>query len=487
MPRNEKTTRFCHPARVRFPGLGDRIGFRTGSSRNKQDKKIEEEQPKPQGRTGIRVNVNQIRVDVTVQNAKGDLIQGLKKENFKIYEDKVEQEIANFTSIEAPMTVVLVTEYSNAVPWSFLYDVLMASYTFVDQMRKDDWVAVMAYDMRPEILVDFTQNKMEVYNALRRLNFPAFSESNMYDTVWDVLDRVDELNSKVAVVLVASGIDTFSKKNLGETLKRVQNSNAVIYPVSTGGNFRARYEGDLAATSRLDLYQADSTLKQFAKSTGGAAFFPRFVDRIPRRSFRPSRPFCVTSIRLSYVPTNTKMDGKFRKIKVEVEADIDGDGKPDKLKANCRERLHRDRECRLGRGRAIADRHVFHDIQAEPSQADHPLGMVGHQADISKPQIAEDLGANPVVSEALRLGGLFPVPAAQFQFVLQALLPVRGVQSEIDQDSPVGLPDQLQRLSQFASRLAVAPLKDIGKHGFNLHPNEHRLPSFTDPFTKARC
>ncbi|RPI27492.1 MAG: VWA domain-containing protein [Acidobacteria bacterium] len=301
-----------------------------------QDKKIEEEQPKPQGRTGIRVAVNQIKVDVTVQNSKGDLIQGLKKENFKIYEDKVQQEIANFTSIEAPMTVVLVTEYSNAVNWQFLYDVLMASYTFVEQMRKDDWVAVMAYDMRPEILVDFTQNKMEVYNALRRLNFPAFSESNMYDTVWDVLDRIEEVDSKVAIVLIASGIDTFSKKNLGETLKRVQNTNAVIYPVSTGGNFRARYESDLAATSRLDLYQADSTLKQFAKSTGGAAFFPRFITEYPG-IFQTISALLRHQYSISYTPTNTKMDGKLRKIKVEVEADIDGDGKPDKLKAQHRE------------------------------------------------------------------------------------------------------------------------------------------------------
>ncbi len=315
----------------------DRVSAQAQKPQEKpQDKKIEEEQPKPQGRTGIQVAVNQVRVDVTVQNSNGDLIQGLKKENFKIYEDKVLQDIVNFTSIEAPMTVVLVTEYSNAVNWQFLYDVLMASYTFVEQMRKDDWVAVVAYDMRPEILVDFTQNKMEVYDALRRLNFPAFSESNMYDTVWDVLGRVDELNTKVAVVLVASGIDTFSKKNLGETLKRVQNCNAVIYPISTGGNFRARYEANMGAIDRLDLYQADSTLKSFAKYTGGAAFFPRFEAEYPG-IFQTISALLRHQYSLSYVPTNTKKDGKVRKIKVDVEADIDGDGKPDKLKANARD------------------------------------------------------------------------------------------------------------------------------------------------------
>jgi VWFA-related protein len=314
------------------------LAYSLGQAQNQApQKKIEEEQPKPAGRTAVRVAVDQVRVDVTVQNNKGDLIQGLKKEHFKVYEDKVLQEISNFTSIEAPMTVVLVVEYSNAVvSWQFLYDVLWASYTFVEQMRRDDWVAVIAYDMKPEILVDFTQNKMEVYDALRRLNFPAFSESNLYDTVWDTLDRVEEIEGKVAMVLVCSGIDTFSKKNLGETLKRVQNTNVVIYPVSTGGNFRARYEGDMPSTMRLDFYQADSTLRTFAKSTGGVAFFPRFVAEY-KDIFGTVSALLRHQYSLSYIPTNPVRDGKLRKIRVEVEADVNSDGKPDKLKATHRD------------------------------------------------------------------------------------------------------------------------------------------------------
>jgi VWFA-related protein len=301
------------------------------------EKKIEEEKPKPQGRAGLRVEVNQVRVDVTVQDEKGNLIQGLRKENFKIYEDKVEQEIANFTPMEAPMTAVLVTEFSNAVPsWEFLYDVLMASYNFVEHIRRDDWVAVVAYDIKPEILVDFTQDKSQVYDALRRLSIPTFSESNLYDTMFDVLDRIEELDGKVAVVLVSQGIDTFSKKTLGETLKRVENTGAVIYCVSTGGNLRARYEAQMPATMRMDYYQADSTLKQFAKSTGGVAYFPRFEGEY-QGIFNEISARVRHQYSLAYVPTNTAKDGKLRKIRVEVLADVNGDGKPDKLKAFHRE------------------------------------------------------------------------------------------------------------------------------------------------------
>ena len=162
-----------------------------------------------------------VRVDATVQTKDGDLVKGLSKENFEIYEDKIKQEITYFEPVEGPITAVLLTEFSKALPWQFLWDALMASYTFVDQMRPGDWFAVMAYDMRPEILVDFTQNKAEVFGALRKLNSPAFRESNLYDAMWDVLDRTEELDQKLTIILLSSGLDTFSKKNLSDTLDRV--------------------------------------------------------------------------------------------------------------------------------------------------------------------------------------------------------------------------------------------------------------------------
>jgi VWFA-related protein len=309
----------------------------TGLPAFAQEKQIEEEKSKPAGEAAIRLEVQQIRVDVTVRNKDGNLITGLQKENFSVFEDKVQQEITYFEPVEAPMTVVMITEYSKAVlSWEVLYEAIMASYTFVDQMRQGDWVAVIAYDMRPEILVDFTQDRAEVLNSLRKLNFPAYRESNLYDTVYDTLDRIQEMDQKTAIVLLSSGIDTFSKKNLGEMLDRVKNSNSPIYAVSLGGNLRARAEQYMGATTRLDYYQADATLKAFSKYTGGESFFPRFMAEFPG-IFQTIAAMLRTQYSLGYVSTNTKKDGKFRKIKVEVNADIDGDTKPDKLKINNRE------------------------------------------------------------------------------------------------------------------------------------------------------
>ena len=300
----------------------------------RQGKPIEEKEEKPQGRASISIAVEQVKVDITVQDKNGNLIQGLRKEHFKVYEEKVEQTITFFTPIEAPITAVLVTEYSSVIPWEWLHEAWLASHLFADLMRPEDWIAAVAYDIRPEILVDFTQNKAEVYNALRKLNYPAFRESNLYDAVYDVLERVEELEGKVAMVLVSSGLDTFSKKNLDQILAKVKEGNVVIYPISLGGNARVR--NNYNTSTHMDLLQAEAVLKYFAKYTGGVAFFPRFVQQY-KGIFQTISALLRNQYSLGYVSTNTKKDGSFRKIKVEVVADIDGDGKPDKLKVQHRE------------------------------------------------------------------------------------------------------------------------------------------------------
>jgi len=96
----------------------------------RQSKPIEEEEEKPQGRASLSIAVEQVKVDVTVQDKNGNLIQGLQKENFRIYEEKVEQKITFFSPIEAPITAVLVTEFSNVIPWEWLHEALLASHLF---------------------------------------------------------------------------------------------------------------------------------------------------------------------------------------------------------------------------------------------------------------------------------------------------------------------------------------------------------------------
>ncbi len=300
---------------------------------------IQEKKDKPAGQATIRVGVSQIQVDVTVQNKDGNLIRGLQPEHFKVYEDKIQQKIINFSPVQASMTAVLLVEYSSYIVnnlsyragWEMLYEAWLASRLFVNDMRQEDWIALIAYDLNSEILVDFTQDPHEVNHAISKLRNPGFSESNFYDAVIDTLDRLEEVEGKVSIVLVTTGLDSFSKANLGKLLKRVKNTNVTIYAVGLGGNFLARNDFQIPGTVRLDFQQAEAILKAITKSTGGAAYFPRFTTGYPK-IFKNISTLVRSRYSLSYISSNTQENKKFRKLRIKVEVDVDGNGKPDKLK-----------------------------------------------------------------------------------------------------------------------------------------------------------
>lgn len=141
----------------------------------------------------LKVNVPLVNVDVLVTTKDGgQFIPGLKKENFRVMEDGVQQQIKNFTVSQAPITAVLLVEFAST-NYIFMTQALQASYAFANTLKKDDWVAVAYYDMNPHILVDFTQDKKAVYGALNQLRIPGFAETNLFDALYDTLDRLDRV------------------------------------------------------------------------------------------------------------------------------------------------------------------------------------------------------------------------------------------------------------------------------------------------------
>jgi VWFA-related protein len=293
----------------------------------------DEEQDRPIGQTAISVSVDLVSLQVLVTDKKGNVIAGLRPENFTIYEDDVKQEISNFSSVEANVTVVLLVEYSRQVSY-FVNEVWNAMYLFADSLRPGDWVAVIGYDIRPTIISDFTQNKDELYNALRRFTYPAFDDSNLSDALIDAIDRTEDLEGKVAILLISTGLDTFSRHTYDEALERCKESNASVFAIGLGQNFRLRAEaaGLISSINNLELLMADNRLRSFAEFTGGAAYFPRFETELPSILSNISM-LLRSQYSIAYASTNTKKDGKYRKIKVEVHTKLTDDkGKPLKLK-----------------------------------------------------------------------------------------------------------------------------------------------------------
>jgi len=279
----------------------------------------------------IRVDVPLVSMDVLVTTKDGMAIPGLHPENFKIFEDGVEQKITTFHQTQdAPITAVMLIEFANT-SYNYMYDALNSSYTFASGLKKNDWVAVVSYDMKPQILVDFTQDKQAVMGALNMLRIPGFSERNLFDSLFDTLDRIDRLEGKKYVILISSGRDTFSKLNLDQIIKKVKSTKDVtIYAVSIGRALREYLEAHgygQAWGQSVDWLQADNQLNTFARLTGGRAYFPRFVGELPE-DFNSIAADIRNQYAIAYHPTNTKLDGTYRKIKVELQAP---DGGPLKI------------------------------------------------------------------------------------------------------------------------------------------------------------
>ncbi len=279
-------------------------------------------QPLPEGVPTFKSDVTTVSVDVAVLTNQGVPIPRIPRGNFRVLEDNVPQQVTGFATGEAVMTVALVIEFSNLFQrfWTETwYQTLTASYGFLETLKPEDYVAVVAYDMRPEILSDFSTDKRAAYEAMRRLQMAAYSESNLFDALTDTADRMSGIEGRKAIVLISSGIDTFSKLTFDKTRKILQNANVPIYAIGLMQALREYYDayGMLGSIQRLDFLQADNQLRTFTRETGGVAFFPRFYGEFPG-IFRAISEALRFRYELVYAPSNTARDGKFRKIKVDL-------------------------------------------------------------------------------------------------------------------------------------------------------------------------
>ena len=284
----------------------------------------------------IKVDVPIVNVDVLVTTKDGQFIPGLKKDNFRVIEDGVPQSVTNFDISQAPITAVLLVEFAST-NYYFMVDALNASYAFANQLKKNDWVAVISYDMKPHILADFTQDKQAVYGALNQLRMPGFAETNLFDALYDTLDRVDQIEGRKYIILVTTGVDTFSKLNLDQITKKIKATHDVaIFPISVGFAVRNYCEthscgythGMGIPVGEMDYLQGDNEMNTFARLTGGRAYFPRFQAEMAG-IFHDIVGDIRNQYNLAYRPTNPKLDGTYRKLKVEV---VGPDGSPLKVK-----------------------------------------------------------------------------------------------------------------------------------------------------------
>jgi VWFA-related protein len=267
--------------------------------------------------------VDIVTLDVAVVDNNGQFIPGIPAVKFRVLEDNVPQQVRKVEMGEAPMTVALLVEFSQVfqrIYSAVWYQTLQLSWGFASTLKPEDYLAIIAYDLKPEILCDFTTNRGQIQEALHRMTIPAWREANMFDAVTDTADRMSGIEGRKAIVLVTSGIDTFSKITYDQTRKSLQQSGVPVYSISLMGIQRAMSP----QLDNITFLQADNELKTFAKETGGQAFFPRFEGEYPG-IFQAVQQALRHQYVITYSPSNKAHDGAFRKLKIDL---VDTDGKP---------------------------------------------------------------------------------------------------------------------------------------------------------------
>jgi len=292
----------------------------------------------PQGVPVFSTDAITVSVDVAVLDNKGHFIPKIPRDHFRVLEDNTPQQVSTFSVGEAPMTIAMVIEFSALYQQYYgqgWYETLVASYGFLQTIRPEDYVAVVAYDLKPEILSDFSTNRQDTYEAMQRLRIPGFREACLYDALVDTADRMQDIEGRKAILLISSGVDTFSKLTFDKARKAIQNAGVPIYAISLLQAARIMADAYMGNIQRMNFLQADNQLRTFATESGGMAFYPRFFGEMPE-IYKTVSDAMRNQYVLTYSPSNQARDGKFRKIKVELinpetnepERIVDEKGKP---------------------------------------------------------------------------------------------------------------------------------------------------------------
>src|SRR5712671_5961296 len=268
--------------------------------------------PPPPGQSGsgqdskIRVDVNLVVLHTTVMDDRGRFADGLKQENFRVLEDKVEQKLSLFKREDIPVSMGLVVDNSGSMR-DKRPRVNQAALTLVEASNPQDEAFVVNFndDFYLDLDKDFTNNIPELKEALERID--SRGSTALRDAVIGSLDHLKKgTKDKKVLLVVTDGEDNASRNSLEKMIREVQKTDTVIYTI-----------GLLGQENRKEAKRARKALEQIAAASGGLAFFPENVDDVHNICEHVAHDIRNQYI-LAYYPTNTRRDGTFRAIQVEV-------------------------------------------------------------------------------------------------------------------------------------------------------------------------
>jgi VWFA-related protein len=249
----------------------------------------------------------------------GALITGLTQNNFRMYLDGKPQEF-RLEKPEEPASIALLVEHSGSSAY-FTDDLAAALQGFLKHAPEGHWYALSTFSHELEIHTDFTKQIGEVTAAYSQLGVPMWSDINSYDAVFEMLHKMGRLPGRRILIVVGSGLDTFSEHNLDQVRRKAEAENITIFVAGLGSLFRSSYDAYLDASARISLMQAQAFLQMLASKTGGFAWFPNQFNAFPD-VMKGIMQSIATQYRL-VCDTTVRGSGKFHKIQVEAFRVVD--------------------------------------------------------------------------------------------------------------------------------------------------------------------
>jgi Ca-activated chloride channel family protein len=264
------------------------------------------------GGFAIQSNVNLVVLHASVINERGVFVPGLKQEDFRVLEDKVEQKMSVFRQEDVPVSMGLVIDNSGSMR-DKRPQVNAAALTLVKTSNPNDEAFVVNFndDFYLDTVHDFTNDTNELKDALERID--ARGSTALYDAVIGSLDHLKKgAKDKKVLLVVTDGVDNASRKSLQNAVEEAQRSDALIYAIGL-------FSDDDLKHNRNEMKKARRALTDMANATGGLAFFPENVDDTAAICTQIARDI-RNQYTLAYYPTNTNQDGTFRGVQVLLAA-----------------------------------------------------------------------------------------------------------------------------------------------------------------------
>ena len=256
--------------------------------------------------SSIKVDVSLVVLHTTVIDDRQRFVDGLKPENFRVFEDKVEQKLSVFRREDVPVSMGLVIDNSGSMR-DKRPRVNEAAITLVQASNPNDEAFVVNFndDFYLDLDKDFTNSIPELKEALERID--SRGSTALRDAILGSLDHLKKASKDKKVLLVVTdGEDNASRNSLEKMIREVQKTDTVIYTI-----------GLLGQENKKEAKRARKALEQIAAASGGLSYFPENVDDVHSICEQVAHDIRNQYI-LAYYPTNTSRDGTFRSVSVAV-------------------------------------------------------------------------------------------------------------------------------------------------------------------------